>query len=190
MIGIWILSEWRKITKDNFQLVELGPGRGTLSKDILKVFRQLRLGDKLSIHLVEISPALSEIQAKNICVTSTKVKINCLDDKKNTIGHYREGVTEHGVKVFWYHSIQDVPRNFSVFIAHEFFDALPIQKFQKNNKTWSEIFVDIDPIVENKFRYVVTKTPTLSSQLFIPVRIFLHKKKKKGADLNFVFNSI
>jgi len=44
--------------------------------------------------------------------------------------HYREGVTRDGVKIYWYYSINDVPRKFSVFIAQEFFDALPIHKFQ------------------------------------------------------------
>ncbi|XP_015116450.1 protein arginine methyltransferase NDUFAF7, mitochondrial [Diachasma alloeum] len=160
MIGIWVLSEWRKISRDPLQLVELGPGRGTLSKDILKVFKQLRVGDKMSIHLVEVSPALSAIQAKNLCISSKEV------DTNEGLKYYREGETQDGNRVFWYYCVEDVPRKFSVFIAHEFFDALPIHKFHRNNGNWSEIFIDIDPSGE-ALRYVTSKSPTLASKLFI-----------------------
>ncbi|KAG8040484.1 hypothetical protein G9C98_002480 [Cotesia typhae] len=168
MVGIWVLNEWRKISSDNFQLVELGPGRGTLSRDILKVFKQLEALYKLSLHLVEISPALSEIQATKLCTSSKEVTPVLISNSDNSNEkHYREGVTADGTQVFWYYSIEHVPKKFSIFIAHEFFDALPIHKFQKNNGAWHEVFVDIDPENEEKFRYVMSKFPTLSSKLFI-----------------------
>ncbi|KAK0168558.1 hypothetical protein PV327_002344 [Microctonus hyperodae] len=167
MIGVWVLSEWRKISRNDFQLVELGPGRGTLSRDILKVFKQFRVTDKVSIHLVEISRTLSEIQAQKLCTSSKEVVSEVNKEQKNSVTHYREGITEFGNKVFWYRSIEDVPRKFSIFIAHEFFDALPIHKFQKNNEIWHEVFVDIDPTNEEKFRYVISPSPTLTGKLFI-----------------------
>lgn len=37
MLAVWMKYEWQKISKDSFQIVELGPGRGTLIKDILRV---------------------------------------------------------------------------------------------------------------------------------------------------------
>lgn len=37
MIGVWMIYEKRKMSKGPFQIVELGPGRGTLMKDILRV---------------------------------------------------------------------------------------------------------------------------------------------------------
>lgn len=44
-------------------LIELGPGRGTLMKDILRVFGQFRrVMESFSVHLVEASPAMSNIQ--------------------------------------------------------------------------------------------------------------------------------
>lgn len=82
--------------------------------------------------MVEISPALSTIQAQNLC---TYIEENNPADcktqtQKNSIGHYKKGITEDGVEVYWYYSVTDIPKKFSVFLAHEFFDALPIHKFQ------------------------------------------------------------
>lgn len=79
--------------------------------------------------MVEISPTLSLIQAKNLCKTIKEHDIQTNKTEHN-IKYYQEGVTEDGVKIYWYYSVKDVPKNFSVFLAHEFFDALPIHKFQ------------------------------------------------------------
>ncbi|ERE68144.1 putative protein midA like protein [Cricetulus griseus] len=60
LLGIWFVSEWMTSGKSTaFQLVELGPGRGTLAGDILRVFSQLGSVLKtcdISIHLVEKTP--------------------------------------------------------------------------------------------------------------------------------------
>ncbi|XP_061024698.1 protein arginine methyltransferase NDUFAF7, mitochondrial isoform X2 [Eubalaena glacialis] len=60
LLGIWFISEWIATGKNAaFQLVELGPGRGTLLGDILRVFSQLASVLKncdISIHLVEKTP--------------------------------------------------------------------------------------------------------------------------------------
>merc|ERR550519_2668477 len=45
-----------------FQMVELGPGKGTLLCDILRVFSRLRpeIMKGLSVELVEVSPRLRQ----------------------------------------------------------------------------------------------------------------------------------
>jgi NADH dehydrogenase [ubiquinone] 1 alpha subcomplex assembly factor 7 len=37
MIGVWFVNEWMKNQLTPIQLIELGPGRGTLADDILRV---------------------------------------------------------------------------------------------------------------------------------------------------------
>ncbi|XP_011501345.1 PREDICTED: NADH dehydrogenase [ubiquinone] complex I, assembly factor 7 [Ceratosolen solmsi marchali] len=155
MISVWIINEYKKIHNKPFQLVELGPGRGTLIKDILRIFHQFGMCDQLSLHLIEVSPFLSEIQEKNLCLSNVQK-----NDPSSLGKHYKTGVTADNVKVFWYKSIFDIPKGFSIFIAHEFFDVLPIQKFQKTKDGWFEILVDIDETDKNneKFRFILSKT--------------------------------
>ncbi|KAJ7365287.1 NADH dehydrogenase [ubiquinone] complex I, assembly factor 7 [Desmophyllum pertusum] len=65
LVGVWFVNQWITTGKNNVQLVELGPGRGTLASDMLRVFSKFpELHSKVSLHLVEVSPALSEIQEK------------------------------------------------------------------------------------------------------------------------------
>jgi NADH dehydrogenase [ubiquinone] 1 alpha subcomplex assembly factor 7 len=72
---------------------------------------------------VEVSPHLSQIQAKKLCLKTVR-------SSEPTQLYYQLGTTATNIPVFWYNSVQDVPRQFSCFLAHEFFDALPIHKFQ------------------------------------------------------------
>ena len=51
----------------NTLLIELGPGRGTLLKDMLRVFAQFKNAlDSLSVHFVEASLALSQVQEETL----------------------------------------------------------------------------------------------------------------------------
>ncbi|MCI4389615.1 hypothetical protein PGIGA_G00100240 [Pangasianodon gigas] len=165
LLGIWCVSEWMAAGKPKtFQLVELGPGRGSLTSDILRVFGQLQsalCGASVSVHLVEVSPKLSEVQAHCLAGENTQV---CVSDEESV---YRTGTTHTGVPVSWYRRIDDIPRGFSIFLAHEFFDALPIHKFQKTEKGWREVMVDIDPEKPDKLRFVVFPAPTLASTTLI-----------------------
>ena len=52
--------------------------------------------------------------------------------------------TFRNVRVSWHRSLADVtPLNqATVFLAHEFLDALPIHKFQRTDRGWCEVMVD------------------------------------------------
>ncbi|XP_060722254.1 protein arginine methyltransferase NDUFAF7, mitochondrial [Tachysurus vachellii] len=165
LLGVWCVSEWMAAGKPKtFQLVELGPGRGSLTSDILRVFSQLQsvlCGVSVSVHLVEVSPKLSEVQAHSLVGGTTQV---CVSEEESV---YRTGTTHTGVPVSWYRRTDDIPRGFSIFLAHEFFDALPIHKFQRTEKGWREVMVDIDPDKRDKLRFVVFPAPTLASTTLI-----------------------
>nr|CAH8839000.1 unnamed protein product [Trichobilharzia regenti] len=113
LIGVWLLEEWkRQNCPQHLQLVELGPGRGTLSADILRVLSKFPdIYSTISLHLVEISSSMRNTQKETIeKVTS------CLSNKS--------------LPIFWYNDLREVPETLSFFIGHEFFDVLPVHCFQ------------------------------------------------------------
>ncbi|XP_047243548.1 protein arginine methyltransferase NDUFAF7, mitochondrial isoform X1 [Girardinichthys multiradiatus] len=165
LLGVWIVSEWMGAGRpEQLQLVELGPGRGSLAADILRVFSQLQSvvgGASVSVHLVEVSPALSRLQAETL-TGKRNMEASSEDDPV-----YRHGETAARVSVSWYRLLEDVPAAFSIFVAHEFFDALPIHKFQRTEKGWREVLVDIEPADPDRLRFVVAPTPTLASSTLV-----------------------
>ncbi|XP_069371488.1 protein arginine methyltransferase NDUFAF7, mitochondrial [Paralichthys olivaceus] len=165
LLGVWILSEWMGAGRPKqLQLVELGPGKGSLASDVLRVFSQLQsvlCESSVSLHLVEVSPVLSRLQAQTLTRDSSREA----DAEDELV--YRRGETAAGLPVSWYRRLDDVPTGFSIFIAHEFFDALPIHKFQRTDKGWREVMVDIDPEKNDQLRFVVTPSPTLASSTLV-----------------------
>lgn len=157
------MLEWEKCgSPAPVQLIELGPGRGTLAQDILRVFARFGLSDRISLHLVEISSYLSIMQGRQLCCKFAET-----EKDNTTVKHYQSGETISGIKVFWYHKVEDVPKAFSIYLAHEFFDALPIHKFQMDDDKWREVLIDIDRDKVNAFRYVISKAPTPMLNVFM-----------------------
>ena len=61
LIGLWFADLWAKMgARKRIHFVELGPGRGTLTKDALRTAARYDLDPQ--IHFVEGSPALRKIQ--------------------------------------------------------------------------------------------------------------------------------
>ena len=115
MIAIWCVAFWEYIGKPRkILLVELGPGDGSLCKDLLKTFRQFKnFYNSLEIHLLEISDKLKTIQ---------KLKIN-------------------NKKVKWIKKIKEINFGPVIFLGNEFFDALPIKQIYKKKKLFFEKYV-------------------------------------------------
>ena len=128
MIGVWLLNEWQRFgCPKPFRIVELGPGRGTLADDISRVLLQFAHSkDVTSFHLIEISPHLTQIQEQTLCGT-----ISLIEKQNNAMNGTHSSLTKNGMPITWYKSLDHMPQEpgFTAFIAHEFFDALPIHKF-------------------------------------------------------------
>ena len=108
MLAVWCVAFWENIGKPKkILLVELGPGDGSLCKDLLKTFRRFEnFYNSLEINLLEISNKLKTIQ---------KININ-------------------NRKVKWIKKIKEINSGPVIFIGNEFFDALPIKQIYKKEK--------------------------------------------------------
>nr|CAH7722977.1 unnamed protein product [Callosobruchus chinensis] len=166
MIAVWLINEWQKAGSPRpVNIIELGPGRGTLSNDILNVFNHFKVLHKASLHLVEVSPFLSSAQARRLCIQSSLTS--------NDGPAYRRGTSHHGIPVFWYNTLEEVPSGYSLIVAHEFFDALPVHKFHQMHGSFKEVLIDIDTKDESekkgeyKFRYVLSRHETPMSKTLI-----------------------
>ncbi|XP_005105434.1 protein arginine methyltransferase NDUFAF7, mitochondrial [Aplysia californica] len=168
MLGVWVVNEWmNNYNGQTLQLVELGPGRGTLADDMLRVFCQFpSIKDKISLHLVEVSPALGQMQASKLTGKDTS---EVEEGDSDCVGAYRNATSKYGIDVSWYRSLADVPQGLSCFIAHEFLDALPIHKFQKTEAGWREVLVDEDPGNPDALRFVLAHGKTPASVALLQV---------------------
>ncbi|QQG35720.1 MAG: SAM-dependent methyltransferase [Micavibrio aeruginosavorus] len=118
LIGIWVADTWIKLGRpDQFQLVEGGPGRGTLMADILRATQRVDgLHQAAQIHLIETSRRLRECQEE------------ILQD----------------YQVFWHDDLDSLPALPVIFIANELLDAFPIRQIECRNGQWHERVIGIE----------------------------------------------
>lgn len=97
-------------------------------RDILKTLHFFKYTENLSVHMVEISTQLSSMQSQYLCDDVIGIGLVPQVSKENP--YYKSGKTLQDVPIYWYEKLESVPKTFSVILAHEFFDALPVHKFQ------------------------------------------------------------
>jgi NADH dehydrogenase [ubiquinone] 1 alpha subcomplex assembly factor 7 len=117
MIGAWLAQVWTDQGRpDPFLLTEIGPGRGTLMADALRIIDRLpAMRAAARIHLIEASPALRARQAAAL----------------------------PGVAPVWHDDLSTLPDGSLFLIANEFFDALPIRQFVRTGDAWAERLVGL-----------------------------------------------
>lgn len=121
MIGVFLVHAWQQHGSPTpVNLVEIGPGRGTMMLDIMRVIRRLAptLFDELHIHLVETSDRLRGIQRVTLEAFSSKVS--------------------------WHRGFDEVPAGFTLIAANELFDAIPIHQFVRTGTGFRERLVGLD----------------------------------------------
>jgi SAM-dependent MidA family methyltransferase len=120
LIGIWCVTMWRKMGKPSrFNLIEMGPGRGTLMADLLRA-AAIDTGflKAAKVQLVEISRPLRDLQAK--------------------------ALSTYDAQVSWLDAVQDMEPLPTIFIGNEFLDALPFRQYVKLGQRWAERVVVVN----------------------------------------------
>ncbi len=141
IIGLWCAMMWQAMgSPPRLHLVELGPGRGTLMADALRALKSAVPAclAALDVHLVETSPVLRQKQANALA--------GC------------------GIAPAWHDNLASLPTGPVLFLANEFFDALPIRQFVRMQSGWKERLVGNDE--RGGFCYGLT--PLTVEDSFIP----------------------
>ena len=125
MLSIWIISFWENLKfPKKINLIEMGSGNGEMIFQMLETFKKFpKFTDSCTVSIYEKSSYLKLIQKKKL---------------KN-------------FKVKWINSLNEINGDPTIFIANEFFDALPIKQFFKIKNQWKERYVDI--YRNNKFKF-------------------------------------
>jgi len=120
LIGAWLVTQWVIMGKPKAALAELGPGRGTLMADILRATSRVKgFHESISVHLMEVSPALRQKQWNSLAGKHTDIN--------------------------WHLGFGEIPNKPLLLVANEFFDALPIRQFLHLDSGWKERMVALDP---------------------------------------------
>ncbi len=108
ILAIWIISVWEKFEKPKtFNLVELGPGDGSLINILTQTFKKFpEFNKSVNIFLYEKSRLLKSIQKKKI----------------------------ENKKIRWINDYNSIKKGPVIFFGNEFFDAIPIKQFTVKNK--------------------------------------------------------
>ena len=142
LLGLWCADVWEQMgSPEKVNLVELGPGRGTLMADAWRALgAQPGLHEAAHIHLVDVSPTLQELQ-------------------RNALAGILPGSGPH-----WHKEFVEIPDGPILLIANELLDALPIHQYQRMTTGWHERLVDIAP-GSDTFRLVLAVEPVESADI-------------------------
>ena len=126
MIAVWVISFWEKLNcPKHFNLIELGAGNGEMMRVLIHTFKKFpKFNNSCKINILEKSELLQQTQESNI--KDTRIK--------------------------WLNKLNELNNFPCIFIANEFFDALPIKQFLKKEKQWYERHVKF--INDKKLEYL------------------------------------
>ena len=123
LLGLWAATTWQGMGQPApVRLIELGPGRGTLMRDALRAAELVTpFRAALSVHLIEKSPALRELQRAVLA---------------------RAGAPAPAI--IWHEQLSAVPPGPAIVIGNEFLDALPIRQLVFGEGGWRERLIELD----------------------------------------------
>lgn len=121
LVAVWLYEAWAAIGKPMPVIVaEIGPGRGTLMKDMLRTLARLDRDfvASASFAMIETSPRLTEIQKETLAGAPAATD--------------------------WHETIETLAKTPLLIIGNELFDAIPVRQFIRTEKGWRERMVGLD----------------------------------------------
>ncbi len=115
LVAVWLYSVWQAAGAPRpVCFAEIGPGRGTLMKDIIRTISQLDAGflNDARFALVEASPRLAKVQKETLAGSPASVE--------------------------WHHGVDGLQHVPTFWFGNEIFDALPVRQFVKQGGRWRE----------------------------------------------------
>jgi len=130
MLSVWTIAFWQNLKcPKKINLIELGSGNGQMIYDMIKTFKNFpEFYNSCKFFILEKSPYLKKIQKKKLKKFNVK----------------------------WIKNINELKNEHNIFIANEFFDALPFKQFFKIDNKWMERFVLVGKNNNKKFTKVVS----------------------------------
>jgi len=118
LIGLWCAVVWQGMgSPARFNLVELGPGRGTLMRDALRATRIVPgFREALAVHLVDSNATLRAAQEATLAASGASLHFHDAADAA-TMG-------------------AQIPDGPTILIANEFLDALPVKQLVFSGGQW------------------------------------------------------
>jgi len=173
LIGAWVVDVWMQMGQPEFNLIECGPGKGTLMTDIMRVASKVQyFTDKVHIRLIEARSVLRITQGENLSAYD----------------------------VTWYDELSEVKRDMPcIIIGNEFLDALPIEQLKRGENGWQKRILTVSKDDKLSFKwadaeddltaYLPSKTESGETYEVSPARVGFTKecaaliKEVKGAAL-------
>ena len=118
IIAIWVITFWKSIgSPKKFNLLELGAGNGEMMKVINNTLKNFpECFDTCNFIIHEKSELLINQQKRNL----------------------------KSEKISWIKDINKINSDPTLYLANEFFDAIPIKQFFKKKNNWFERFVNLE----------------------------------------------
>lgn len=137
LIANWILVNYNSLINGNFNYLELGPGKGTLCKDILRTIKKMD------------SNIFKKLEKIYFLEKAKYFKLNLKKNFKNCL--FIEDIAAIGSKSL-------------IVLANEFFDALPVNQYIKKNSKWYKRIICLDN--SDNFMFTLAKNPVLNELSF------------------------
>jgi SAM-dependent MidA family methyltransferase len=121
LVAVWFYRAWQDAGRPQpATFAEIGPGRGTLMKDMLRTWSRIdpEFLAGMSFAMVETSPRLAEIQ--------------------------RTTLARQSAELAWHQTIDTLPRQPLFIVGNELFDAVPIRQFVHAGGSWRERMIGLD----------------------------------------------